>query len=201
MCKYLRLVVLFLLILNGTLVSSQNEFSLGIEVSPSVKLQTIRNKVTGLFTSFSGYGFNLGLPIKYSLEDNRSISFGVLYEFTAFDNRVNTMLVNALRLNTVSVPLVYNYSINENYYVNMGGGVNYVFKSREYGGGLWTNVNEIVNPFQPYLCFGGSMLQSRQENIYEIGVNARCHILNLWRLNTSTSINIVSLDLNLKYFF
>jgi|GEM_PF-1251950 len=199
--KYSKLICLFGLIFIQTLSYSQSNFSLGIEVSPSVKFQTIRNKTTGLFTSLSGYGFNIGLPIKYDLGDYKTISTGVLYEFTAFDTRINTYLINSLRLNSVTVPIVYNYPVTENYYVNMGGGVNYIFTSKEFGGGVWTNVNQVVNQTQAYLSLGGALLKNRNSNSYELGVNARYYLLNLWSMNTLTSTNIVSVDLNMKYFF
>ncbi len=201
MHKHFKLIALFILVFNGTLISAQNEFSIGIEVSPSVKLQTIRNKSTGLFTSITGYGFNIGMPIKYKLKDNKAISTGVLYEFTAFDNRVNTVLIGSLRLNAVNIPIVYNYPITENYYINMGGGLNYAFISKEFGSGVWTNVNQTVNQFQPYLCLGAALLKNSDSSSYELGINARYHVVNLRSLNTSTSTNIVSIDLNLKYFF
>jgi len=199
MVKYSKLICFFGMILIQTLSYSQSNFSLGIEVSPSVKFQTIRNKSTGLFTSFSGYGFNIGLPIKYDLGDYKTISTGVLYEFAAFDTRINTYLINSLRLNSVTVPIVYNYSVTKNYYVNMGGGVNYIFTSKEFGGGVWTNVNQIVNQIQPYVSLGGSLLKN--SNSYELGVNARYYLLSIWNMNTLTSTNIVSIDLNMKYFF
>jgi len=199
MVKYSKLICFFGMILIQTLSYSQSNFSLGIEVSPSVKFQTIRNKSTGLFTSLSGYGFNIGLPIKYDLGDYKTISTGVLYEFAAFDTRINTYLINSLRLNSVTVPIVYNYSVTKNYYVNMGGGVNYIFTSKEFGGGVWTNVNQIVNQIQPYVSLGGSLLKN--SNSYELGVNARYYLLSIWNMNTLTSTNIVSIDLNMKYFF
>jgi len=199
MVKYSKLICFFGMILIQTLSYSQSNFSLGIEVSPSVKFQTIRNKSTGLFTSLSGYGFNIGLPIKYDLGDYKTISTGVLYEFAAFDTRINTYLINSLRLNSVTVPIVYNYSVTKNYYVNMGGGVNYIFTSKEFGGGGWTNVNQIVNQIQPYVSLGGSLLKN--SNSYELGVNARYYLLSIWNMNTLTSTNIVSIDLNMKYFF
>jgi len=199
MVKYSKLICFFGMILIQTLSYSQSNFSLGIEVSPSVKFQTIRNKSTGLFTSLSGYGFNIVLPIKYDLGDYKTISTGVLYEFAAFDTRINTYLINSLRLNSVTVPIVYNYSVTKNYYVNMGGGVNYIFTSKEFGGGVWTNVNQIVNQIQPYVSLGGSLLKN--SNSYELGVNARYYLLSIWNMNTLTSTNIVSIDLNMKYFF
>jgi len=199
--KYSKLICFFSMVLIQTLSYSQSNFSLGIEVSPSVKFQTIRNKATGLFTSLSGYGFNVGLPIKYDLGDYKTISTGVLYEFTAFDTRINTYLINSLRLNSINVPIVYNYPVTENYYVNMGGGVNCIFASMEFGGGVWTNVDQVVNQIQPYLSLGGTLLKSRNSNSYELGVNARYYLLNLWTMNTLTSTNIVSIDLNMKYFF
>jgi hypothetical protein len=186
---------------NGFTSISQSKIHIGVEVSPAVKFQTTRNKATGLFTAISGYGFSAGLPVKYNLEDNKTISFGMTYEFTAFDTRINTTLINSFRLSAINVPLVYNHPITENYYVNMGGGVNYIFNSKEYGNGVWINVNPIVNQLQPYLSFGVSLLKNKEDKTYEIGVNARYHVLNLLSLNTSTSTNIVSIDLNLKYFF
>lgn len=196
----IRLITLLLIAFLGSVGISQTKINIGIEVSPSAKFQLTRNKATGLMTSISGYGFNVGLPIKYNLEDHKTISFGMTYEFTAFDTRINTTLINSFRLNAINIPLVYNYPITENYYVNIGGGVNYIFKSKEYNG-VWFNVNSKVNQFQPYLSFGGSLLKNKEENSYEIGVNARYYALNLINFNTSTSTNIVSIDLNLKYFF
>jgi len=191
--------ILFISIILSSITYSQ--INLGIEVTPSVKFQSIRNKVTGIFTSVSGYGFNIGLPIKYHLEDLKSITTGITYEFTAFDNRINTFLVSSHRFNSINIPVIYNYPITENYYVNAGGGINYILTSKEYGGGVWVNINPIVNQFQPYLCFGGSLLKNKANNTYELGVNARYYILNLWSFNTSTSTNIIGIDLNMKYFF
>jgi len=198
--NYIKFILILFAGLTQNLSFSQSNFSLGIDVSPSVKFQTIRNNVTGLFTSISGYGFTVGLPFKYHLEDDKTISLGVLYEFTAFDSRINTTLISALRLNAINVPFVYNHPITENYYVNMGGGINYIFTSKEFGGGIWTDVNQTISQFQPYLSLGGSLLKHRRDNTYELGINARYHVLNLLSLNTSTSTNIVSIDLNIKYF-
>ena len=131
MINYLKIITLCCLVFNVMTANSQTNLELGIDISPSIKFQTIRNKATGLFTSIGGYGFNVGLPIKYNLDDYKTISSGVLYEFSAFDTRVNTQLINSLRLSSVSIPVVYNHPITENYYVNLGGGINYVFQSKE----------------------------------------------------------------------
>ena len=197
----IKIIFALLILITVKQVEAQQKATLGVEISPSIKFQTIRNTVTGLFTSFGGYGFNVGLPVKYLLLDNKSVSTGLTYEFTAFDTRINTVLINSLRLNTLNVPIVYNYPIKENYFVNMGGGVNYIFVSKEYSGGIWTNINPLVNQFQPYICLGGALLKHKANNMYEFGINVRYHLFNLWSLNTLTSTNIVSVDLNLKYFF
>jgi len=201
MTNYLLKITLALLLLVVFNSTAQTKLSFGAELSPSVKLQTIRNKVTGLFTSISGYGFNVGIPVKYKLEDFKTISTGITYEFTAFDTRINTTLINSLRLNSINIPITYNYPITENYFVNLGGGMNYIFSSKEYGGGIWTAINPIISKVQPYISLGGSLLKNKNLNFYELGFNARYYIRNLWTLNTLTSTNIVSIDLNLKYFF
>jgi hypothetical protein len=201
MFKYLKFVALYFIFNNSLAVIAQSDFSFGLEITPSVKFQTIRNKATGLFTAISGYGFNIGIPVKYDLGDYKTISTGILYEFTAFDSRINSTLITSLRLSDVNVPIVFNYPITENYYANFGGGVNYTFTSKQYGAGVWANMNPIIRQFQPYISAGGSLLKYTNSNSYEIGANARYHLLNLWSLNTLTSTNIVSIDLNMKYFF
>ena len=91
----IRLITLLLITFVGSVGISQTKINIGVEVSPSAKFQLTRNKATGLMTSISGYGFNVGLPIKYNLEDHKTISFGLTYEFTAFDTRINTTLINS----------------------------------------------------------------------------------------------------------
>lgn len=193
--------IYFILALLTTTSSIAQNLIFGIEVSPSYQLQSIRNKATGLFSSISGYGFNLGAPIKINLTDNKSISTGLLYEFSAFDNRVNTFLISSLRLNSVHIPITYNYPIIERLYLNAGGGINYIFNSKEYGGGIWLKTNSIINQFQPYVAAGLSTLMDRNTNTYELGVNARYHFIDIWKYAAQTSTSIIAIDLNLKYYF
>jgi len=193
--------IYFIFALLATTSSFAQDLTLGIELSPSYQLQSIRNKATGLFSSISGYGFNLGAPIKFNLNDNKSFSTGLLYEFSAFDNRVNTFLISSLRLNSLRIPFTYNYPIVEGLYLNAGGGINYVFNSKEYGGGIWLKTNTITNRFQPYIAAGLSTLMDRNTNTYELGVNARYHLIDIWKYAAQTSTNIIAIDLNLKYYF
>lgn len=193
-------VIWFCLFTSGN-IFAQSNVKWGIEVSPGIKFQTVRNKTTGLFSSLTGYGFNTGVSMKYHLNDDKTISTGLLYDFIAFDTRVNSTLINALRLNALNVPLVYNHPFNEHYFINAGGGINYIFSSKEFGTNAWNNVNGIVNQIQPYLSLGGSLLKDKEAYMYEIGISAKYQVLSLWSLNTLTSTNIASIDLNLKFFF
>lgn len=193
--------LLTILIFISSTISFSQDVSFGLEVSPSFQLQSIRNKSTGLFSSISGYGFNLGVPIKFMLSDNKSFSTGLSYEFSAFDNKVNNFLISSLRLNSLHIPIMYNYPIIDGLYINAGGGINYIFKSKEYGGGIWLNTNSLTNNFQPYIATGLSTIAERSTNTYELGVNARYHIIDIWKYATTTSTKIIAIDLNLKYYF
>lgn len=177
------------------------DIKLGLEISPSFQLQSIRNKNTGIFSSISGYGFNVGVPVKIGLDDDKSFSTGLAYEFAAFDNKVNNFLVSSLRLNSIHVPITYNIPILEGFYLNTGIGVNYIFSSKEYGGGNWLNTNSIVNQIQPYLSLGASTLVDLGNHNYELGINARYHLIDIWKYAVQTRTNIIGIDLNMKYYF
>lgn len=196
----MKKLVTLLLIIASTNSFSQN-INFGLEVSPSFQLQSMRNKNTGLFSSVSGYGFNVGLPIKIALSDDKSLSTGISYEFAAFDNKVNGFLVSSVRFNSIHVPIIYNIPIIEGFYFNTGIGVNYIFSSKQYGGGIWLNINSVTNQIQPYLAAGVSTLVDLGSNTYELGINARYHIIDIWKNATQTKTNIIGIDLNMKYYF
>jgi hypothetical protein len=196
----MKILAFLLLLIFSTSSYSQN-INFGIEVSPSFELQSIRNKSTGLFSSISGYGFNIGMPIKFNLDNERSISSGITYEFTAFDNKINNYLVSSLRLNSLHVPFIYNIPVIEGFYFNTGVGLNYIFSSKQFGGGIWLNTNSIVNQVQPYIAAGLSTLVDLGSNNYELGVNARYHIIDIWQYANQTRTKIIGIDLNMKYYF
>tara|TARA_B100000809_G_scaffold245188_1_gene271880 strand:+ start:239 stop:829 length:591 start_codon:yes stop_codon:yes gene_type:complete len=196
----MKIVALLLLFIFSTFSYSQNT-NFGIEVSPSFELQSIKNKNTGLLSSISGYGFNIGMPIKFNVDNEKSISSGITYEFTAFDNKINNYLASSLRLNSLNVPLIYNIPVIQGFYFNTGIGINYIFLSKQFGGGIWLNTNTIVNQFQPYLAAGLSTLVDLGTNNYELGVNARYHLIDIWKNTDQTRTNIIAIDLNMKYYF
>jgi hypothetical protein len=141
------------------------------------------------------------MPIKRMLDDDHSYSTGITYEFTAFDNRINNFLISSLRLSSINIPIAYNLPFLEKFYLNMGGGANLVFVSKQFAGINWVSTNANMRQFQPYISLGTSTLVDRGDSSYELGLNARYHVFNLWKNTLQTSTNIVGIDLNMKYYF
>jgi len=183
-----------------TTYSFSQDVSFGVEVSPAFKLQSIRNKASGLTTSISGYGFSAGIPIRFDLDKDAFFTTGLNYDFTAFDQKVNNFLITSIRLNSINIPLVYNYPIINNFMLNAGGGIKYIFIGKQLGAGTWLNINPVTNNIQPFISLG----LSTTPNDFEIGVDAKYHFINLWsnsQNNSLTTTKLVEISLNLKYYF
>jgi hypothetical protein len=194
-----KILVLFVLLCVSKFSISQ-DFKFGIEVSPSLKLQSIKNVSTGLRTAVGGYGFNFGLPLKVDFID-KSLSTGIIYQFTAFDNKINNFLISSIRLHAIDIPIIFNFPAIENFYLDAGGGVSYIFSSREYGGGVWVSRNSTTSQIQPYLALGGSTIINKNDKAFELAIHAKAHPFNLWKFSGSIRTQLIAFDLNLRYYF
>lgn len=193
----------FLVILFPLNLKAQEGLKVGLEVAPSWVVNTHRNLSTGVRSSESGYGFNVGIPIKYGFSETTSLITGLTYEYIAFDNRVNNTLISSNRFGAINVPLVLGYQLSGNWNLNGGVGFKYVFLSRAWSG-FAVDISNAVNQIQPYLNLGVSTQTEWSTTTVEYGLNARFHPINIWESTAAQAANntskIVAFDLSLKFF-
>jgi hypothetical protein len=200
----MKSTILVLLVSLSSLPFAQKGFRLGVEVSPSWVLNAHRNKTTTIRTFESGYGFNVGLPLKYHFNEYSGIESGLSFEYYAFDNRANNILVSSNRFASIHLPLTYLYQITGDWYAHFGGGIRYQIMNRAWSG--WSvDISPVVNRVQPYLALGASTFLERDNGMFELGLMTRYHFINLWKESApqaagSTS-KIVSFDLLLRFYF
>ncbi|MEX1001850.1 MAG: hypothetical protein WDZ35_07035 [Crocinitomicaceae bacterium] len=199
----MRITFLFLLFASSSFVYSQEGLQLGVEVSPAWNLNTHRSKATGIRSSESGYGFNVGIPLKWWYAENMAFHSGLNFEYMAFDNRVNNTLIGSNRYGSIHLPLFLNYKLSGGWVALFGGGINYQFFNQAWSG-FGVDISSQINQFQPYLGAGVSTLMERDNGVFEFGAQARYHFLELWAPGTPTvddfTSKILSLDLILRYY-
>ena len=198
----MRLLISLLLFTPFT-SGAQEGLKIGLEVAPSWVLNTHRNLSTGVRSSESGYGFNVGIPLKYGFSETTSFNSGITYEYIAFDNRVNNTLISSNRFGAINVPLILGYQLSSNWNFNGGVGFKYVFLSRAWSG-FAVDISNAVNQIQPYVNIGVSTQSQWSSTTVEYGLNARFHPINIWESSAAQSANntskIVAFDLNLKFY-
>lgn len=191
-------------ILLGAHVFGQN-WQIGLDLKPSFLLNTHRNKQTTLWSSESGYGFSLGIPIKKEVGEKNAIIVALDYEYNAFDNRVDNYLVSSTRLHSLNLPFVYSIGITEDWHFDLGAGLRYIFKSSYFVPGIAISIQNSINQIQPFISAGASTVLSRGSGTYELGAQIRFHCLNLWNKDypqsAISSSNVLTFELSFRYFF
>jgi Outer membrane protein beta-barrel domain len=196
---------LFILILLFSFKShAQEGFQLGIEVSPAWHLDVQKNKVTTIRTTASGYGFNVGVPIKWWVSDYLALQTGLTFELMLFDERINKTLLSSNRHGSINLPVMFNYALASNWYLLFGGGINYNVLNKQ-----WTSLGKIelggiTNSFQPYAGLGLSTMVERDVGIFELGAQMRYHFIDLYKPSTFSNGDFVdrvlSFDVLLRYY-
>lgn len=196
------LIAAFFLSLN---VFAQDGFMMGVNISPAWKVNMTAQKQTGLRTYQSGYGFSIGVPFKYWINDYSAFSSGIDYDFGAFDGYNNGNLVSSVRFSAVHVPLMFNINLTGNWYALAGAGVLYNLAVRDlnYVGG--SDVTGVSNQFQPYLGLGVSSIIERGSGFFEYGAKIRYQVRNIWNEDYPAidgyNSRLISIDFVLQYFF
>lgn len=184
-------------------VKSQSGFQLGLEISPAWNLNVHYNSILGFGPAESGYGFNVGVPVKWWFRENMSLQTGLTFEYMAFDNRFNNTLLSSRRYGSIHLPLMFNLGLNGNWYGAFGAGINYNVFNQAWSG-FSVDISSEINSFQPYVGAGVNTLIERDKGVFEFGIQGRFHFLQL--LNdtapqaTDFSSNILSLDLLLRFY-
>jgi hypothetical protein len=198
--KKIGLIILLFLTTN---VKAQEGFHLGVEISPAFVLNSHRNLTTSLRSSESGYGFNVGIPMKYFWSEYMGIETGLTFEYMAFDNRFNNTLISSNRFGSINMPLTLIYEVAGDWYVHGGVGAKYQFLNRGWSG-FAVDIGSAVNKVQPYVALGVSTFLERDKGMFELGVMGRYHFLNLWNESSPQSAGstskIISFDIMLKFF-
>jgi hypothetical protein len=166
-------------------------------------LNTHRGKQTKIWSAESGYGFNAGIPIKWWFSEFSGLQTGVTFEYMAFDNRFNGTLISSNRYASVNVPVMFNFSLANNWYWSAGGGFNLNVMSRAWSG-FSVDISSTTNSFLPYLGFGANTLLERDKGVFELGGQVRYHVIDLWKKGTTQSNDfsskILSFDLILRFY-
>lgn len=197
------LLVVFLMGYSSANSFAQDGIQIGVEVAPSWVLNTHRNLSTGVRSSESGYGFNIGVPVRFGVSESMTCTTGLNYEYIAFDNRVNNTLISSNRFNGINLPLGLSYGLSGNWNVNGGVGLKYLFMTRAWSG-FAVDISNSVNQFQPYVTAGVSTQSEVSIGTVEYGLNARFHPINVWESSAPQAANntskIVAFDLSIKFF-
>lgn len=197
-----RLIVICLLLISVE-SHAQNGFQLGLEISPAWNLNTHYNKILGFGPAESGYGFNVGVPVKWWFKENISLQTGLTFEYMAFDNRVNNTLLSSQRHGSVNLPLMFNLALSGSWYASFGAGLKYNFLNQAWSG-FSVDISSQINSFQPYFGGGVNTLIERDKGVFEFGIQGRYHFIQLLNetapQSTDFSSNILSLDLILRFY-
>ncbi|MBK6952102.1 MAG: outer membrane beta-barrel protein [Crocinitomicaceae bacterium] len=201
--KFLR--SLFVLIIISQTAIAQDGFNVGAKIATSFHLNTHRNKQTTIWSSESGYGFSVGLPLRFGYADDRAFVTGLDYEYIAFDNRVNNYLVSSTRFHYLHVPATLHFNLISSLFISAGTGINLVLSSKSFVPGVSVNISNSINPFQPYLSLGVGTCVERGSGLFELSAQARYHFLDIWQKDypqhAITTSKIVSMDLVMRFYF
>lgn len=203
---WVKAVVCFWLLFAGTVdMRAQDGFSMGANVATGFQLNSHRQKQTGIWSSESGYGFALGVPLRFGYADERAFVTGLDYEYFSFDNWVNGNLINSTRFHAFHVPATFQFNLISSLYATAGAGVNYLFRSRYFAPGSNISIGSTVQPFQPYISLGVASIAERGNGIFELSVATRFHFLDLRNKNyinfDAVSSRLISFDLGMKFYF
>jgi hypothetical protein len=196
----LSLVVLFSFSSNA-----QEGFHLGIEASPSWHLNIQRQVSTTLLSNTNGYGFTLGVPVKYGFSESMAFQTGLSFEMMLFDQRFNGNLISSNRHGSIHVPLQLSYVLTGDWNFIFGTGFNYNLINNQWTQFGNINIGIAVNKFQPYAAAGISTIMERGPGIFELGMVGRYHFIDLYNGETTFMDDdfknwIFSADLVLRYY-
>ena len=200
----MRVVLIALLSALSSSVYCQKGFKIGIEVDPSWKGNIHHSTTTGVWTAENGYGFSLGVPIKYGWNETNSLNTGLLYEFTSFDQLFKNVLTASLRISALQLPVMFNFKLRSTWFWSTGAGLNYNFINRGYSYGYYVNINNTVRQLQPWVGLGIGDQIARDFGLFELGAQARFQFLQLWTKDYAktqgASSRILAFDVILRYY-
>lgn len=199
----MKIFFIFIISIATVNALSQEGVQLGIEISPAWDVNLQRPEAAGIISAFSGYGFNVGVPLKWWFSESMAFQSGLTFEYMAFDNRVNNTLFSSERYGSINLPLMLNYAVSGNWFLLFGGGMNYNLFVQSWSG-FSLNILSLRTKFQPYAGFGVSTMMERDKGVFELGAQARYHFLELNAPTTSLAIdnnsNVLSFDLLLRFY-
>ncbi|MFT5821188.1 MAG: hypothetical protein ACI8ZM_002437 [Crocinitomix sp.] len=201
----MKKIILIITLFFASNAMSQDGVQFGLNVSPSWKINMSKQKGTGIRNNQSGYGFNAGVPIKYWLNEFRSLNTGLDFEFTAFDYVQNGFLVSSFRFSSLHLPVMFNFHLSGSLYAMVGTGVVYNFAVRDLNVAQGTDLTGVTNNVQPYLGFGLNSLIEKDFGYFEVGVQGRYQVLDIWKSSyekyEDSNSHLAALDLILRYYF
>jgi len=201
--KFLRSLLVFMLFCQTAI--AQDGFHIGAKIATSFNLNTHRNKQTTIWSSESGYGFSVGVPLRFGYTDDRAFVTGLDYEYIAFDNRVNNFLVSSMRFHYLHIPATLHFNLISSLFISTGTGVNLVLGAKTLVPGVSVNISNVINPFQPYLSLGIGSFVERGAGLFELSAQARYHFLDIWQKDypqhAITTSKIMSMDLVMRFYF
>jgi hypothetical protein len=201
--KFLRSLLVFMLFCQTAI--AQDGFHVGAKIATSFNLNTHRNKQTTIWSSESGYGFSVGVPLRFGYTDDRAFVTGLDYEYIAFDNRVNNFLVSSMRFHYLHIPATLHFNLISSLFISTGTGVNLVLGAKTLVPGVSVNISNVINPFQPYLSLGIGSFVERGAGLFELSAQARYHFLDIWQKDypqhAITTSKIMSMDLVMRFYF
>lgn len=182
---------------------AQEGIQVGVEISPAWDINIQRPEAAGITSAFTGYGFNVGVPVKGWVSETIALQSGLTFEYMAFDNRVNNTLFSSERYGSLNLPVMLNYALSGNWYFLFGAGVNYNLFVQSWSG-FSLNILSLRTKFQPYAALGVTTMMEREKGVFELGAQARYHFLELNAATTTLAIdnnsNVLSFDLLLRFY-
>lgn len=202
----MRRLILAICLFLSTISIGQEGLMIGIEATPSWHFNIQRQASTKLISNTGGYGFTLGVPVKWGFSETMALQTGLSFEMMLFDQRFNKTLVSSNRHGSVHLPIHLTYALTGGWYFVGGAGVNYCLVNSQWTQLGSINISIATNKFQPYLAAGVSTSMERGNGIFELGMIGRYHFIDLYNGDTSFSDAdfknwIFSTDLVLRYYF
>lgn len=187
--KKLALIILAVISVHG---HAQEGWQFGVNISPSYKLNMAKQQGTGLRTNTGGYGFNLGVPVKYWFNEFTAFNTGLDFEYSAFDSYIYGYLDSSFRFNSLHLPLMFNFHLSGSFYAMAGTGVNYNLRVTD------------LNSVQPYLGLGVNSLMEKDFGTFEVGVLGRYQLLDIWKADKkplqSINSHLLTIELLLRFY-
>ncbi len=201
----MKKLVLIITLFFASSVMAQGGVQFGLDVSPSWKINMSKQKGTGLRSNQGGYGFNAGIPVKYWMNEFRSLNTGLDFEFTAFDSYQNGLLVSSFRFSSLHLPVMFNIHLSGSLYAMVGTGVVYNFAVRDLNVLQGSDLTGVTNNVQPYLGLGVNSFIERDFGYFVVGVQGRYQVLDIWKSTDVPQENfnshLASLDFIFRYYF